>query len=211
MLDPNSGIGRKSVRLRTNKAYNAGTLVIGDFAHIPSNVCGVWPSFWMVGPSWPQDGEIDILEGVNQMTQNQITIHSRPGCTPSVGPQGQTGSQTGFADCGGNGGDIGCGVFNNKAEGWGSGFNAAGGGIYAMAWTSTSIQVWQWKQSDVPANARSDNPDPAAWGPPVANWVGCDFAGYFDNMNIVSCPFFRFFPSLGRKLEFGPYQRILVR
>jgi hypothetical protein len=41
-LDPN-GAGRKSVRMRSNRSYNSGTLVIGDFAHIPSNVCGSWP------------------------------------------------------------------------------------------------------------------------------------------------------------------------
>lgn len=41
-LDPN-GPGRKSVRMRSNKSYNSGTLIIGDFAHMPANVCGTWP------------------------------------------------------------------------------------------------------------------------------------------------------------------------
>jgi hypothetical protein len=161
--------------------------VIGDFSHIPSNTCGVWPSFWMVGPNWPRDGEIDIMEGVNQMNQNQITIHTKPGCAPSVGPGGQSGAKTGFNDCGQNNGDIGCGVFNTKNEGWGNGFNQAGGGLYAMLWTRDAIKVWSWTRGNAPWDAKIgtiinlDN-----WGQPVANWAGCDFSQYFNNMNIVS-------------------------
>lgn len=182
-------MGRNSVRLRTNKTFNVNTLVIGDFAHIPGNACGIWPSFWMVGPVWPKDGEIDILEGVNEMTQNQITIHSHLGCAPKVGPAGETGKRTGKIDCGENGGDIGCGVFNTKPEGWGNGFNAAGGGVYAMLWTPDGIKVWSWKQNEVPANVRQDKPKPETWGTPVANWSGCNFGEeYFNNMGIVSVP-----------------------
>ncbi|KAE9970478.1 hypothetical protein EG328_006206 [Venturia inaequalis] len=185
-LDWASGIGRDSVRLRTNKAFNAGTLVIGDFAHMPSNTCGIWPSFWMVGTEWPRDGEIDIMEGVNQMSQNQITIHTKPGCVPRVGDGGQSGTITGFADCGGNNGDIGCGVFNTKQEGWGNGFNNAGGGLYAMLWTRDAIKVWSWTHGQAPRDAQvggAVNPD--AWGQPVANWAGCDFADFFRDLTII--------------------------
>jgi len=186
VLDPSSGIGRNSVRLRTNKQYNTGTLVVGDFAHIPANICGIWPSFWMVGPAWPQDGEIDIIEGVNQMGQNQITIHTKPGCAPGVGVQGETGQRTGNSDCGQNGGDVGCGIFNTNNQGWGSAFNAAGGGVYAMMWVTGAIQVWSWTAGNVPGDIYSNNPNPAGWGTPVANWAsGCDFGANFDNMNII--------------------------
>jgi len=184
-LDPATGKGRNSVRLRTNKAYNAGTLVIGDFAHMPGNECGVWPSFWMVGPSWPADGEIDIIEGVNQMDHNQITIHTKPGCVPGTGPGGQSGQKGVGNDCGANGGDIGCGVNTVRPEAWGKAFNSAGGGVYAMMWTSTAIKIWHWKQNEVPGDARGNNPNPDGWGQPVANWNGCDFGKLMDNMNIV--------------------------
>jgi len=185
VLDPNSGIGRKSVRISTNKSYNSGTLVIGDFAHIPGNICGIWPSFWMVGPVWPQDGEIDIMEGVNQMSQNQMTIHTQPGCVPSVGAGGQSGAITANADCGAGGGAVGCGVFNTNPAGWGSAFNAAGGGVYAMEWTGSAIQIWYWPQGQVPDDIESGAPYPESWGQPVANWVGCNFGALMDNMNII--------------------------
>ncbi|KAI4219082.1 MAG: hypothetical protein L6R36_008575 [Xanthoria steineri] len=35
---------------------------------------------WLTGPSWPLNGEIDIVEGVNLQSTNKITLHSDPGC-----------------------------------------------------------------------------------------------------------------------------------
>jgi len=50
--------GRPSVRITSNQSYNPGTLVILDLEHMPGGICGTWPAFWMVGPNWPNDGEI---------------------------------------------------------------------------------------------------------------------------------------------------------
>lgn len=52
-----SSSGRPSVRITSNKSYNSG-LVILDLEHMPTNACGTWPAFWMVGPDWPSNGEI---------------------------------------------------------------------------------------------------------------------------------------------------------
>jgi beta-glucanase (GH16 family) len=59
-----SGRGRKSVRLESVSEYNSGSLLIFDINHMPYG-CGTWPSIWMLGPNWPSNGEIDIIEGVN--------------------------------------------------------------------------------------------------------------------------------------------------
>jgi len=37
---------------------------------------GYWPAFWMLGPGqWPENGEIDIMEDVNSLSQVSGTIH----------------------------------------------------------------------------------------------------------------------------------------
>ena len=48
---------------------------------MPGGICGTWPGFWMVGPDWPNQGEIDIIEGVNDQQSNDITLHTGPGCS----------------------------------------------------------------------------------------------------------------------------------
>ena len=184
-LDPN-GPGRKSVRMRSNKSYNSGTLIIGDFAHMPANVCGSWPAFWTVGPRWPQDGEIDILEGVNEKEVNQITLHTSPGCRPYVGPEGQTGVPAANPDCGAGGGFEGCGVVNTRGSGYGRGFNGAGGGVYAVLWVGDSIKAWHFEPGRVPSDIYGGSPWPESWGTPVANWRGCDFGKLMQNQQIVS-------------------------
>ena len=66
-VDPNSTLSsgeyRDSVRVSSKNTYSNG-LIIADIWAMPHG-CSVWPAYWMVGPSWPSDGEIDILEGVN--------------------------------------------------------------------------------------------------------------------------------------------------
>lgn len=31
---------------------------------------------WMFGPDWPNDGEIDIIEGANMAYQNLVSAHT---------------------------------------------------------------------------------------------------------------------------------------
>jgi hypothetical protein len=158
----------------------------------------------MVGPNWPNQGtnlpthrrmspantttgELDIYEGVHLNTNNQVTLHTSPGCVPSVGDGGQTGHPVTGADCGAGGGFNGCGIQDNSPTSYGTAFNANGGGVYASLWTSNGIKVWYFASRDVPDNIRNGNPDPGSWGTPVANYGGgCDYDARFQNMNIVS-------------------------
>ncbi|MFC5905723.1 ricin-type beta-trefoil lectin domain protein [Streptacidiphilus monticola] len=42
----------------------------------PSSGLGYWPAFWMLGQGqWPENGEIDIMEDVNALSQVAGTIH----------------------------------------------------------------------------------------------------------------------------------------
>lgn len=40
-----------------------------------------WPAVWEVGANWPNQGEIDILEGANDVSPNQATLHTGAGCS----------------------------------------------------------------------------------------------------------------------------------
>lgn len=117
-------------------------MVIMDAVHAPTG-CGTWPAWWMNGDNWPYGGEIDIMEGVNAFSQNQISIHTGSGCKiPSNTNDLQTGTlTTGWFDshnCASyETGNEGCGVRDlSNQNTFGEGFNAAGGGVYAR--TSSS-------------------------------------------------------------------------
>jgi hypothetical protein len=77
-----SGTSWTSGRVQTTSA-NVGAPAGGELevtASIeqpnPSNGLGYWPAFWMLGPGqWPENGEIDILEDVNALSEHSSTIH----------------------------------------------------------------------------------------------------------------------------------------
>merc|ERR1712230_231481 len=72
---------RKAVRLESKETFNGG-LFIWDVLHAPS-VCGVWPSIWSVSAtkSWPEGGEIDLVEYVSRQRINSFSVHTDAGCS----------------------------------------------------------------------------------------------------------------------------------
>ena len=127
----------------------------------------------MTGPNWPNSGEIDIIEGVNYQSQNAITMHSGSGC-----------AMTGKS-CEGS---EGCSIQTGGSASYGDGFNNAGGGVYAMEWTSDAINVWLFGRGSVPAGVSGDSPDPTTWGAATASFQGgsgCTIDEHFQNNNIV--------------------------
>ncbi|KAH7095121.1 concanavalin A-like lectin/glucanase domain-containing protein [Paraphoma chrysanthemicola] len=72
---------------------------------------------------------------------------------------------------------------------YGTEFNKAGGGIYAMEWTTTSISVWFFPRTSplYTSTANSTTPDPKQWGTPLAHFAGsgCDLAARFRDLRII--------------------------
>jgi hypothetical protein len=125
---------RNSVRIQTQFSFTGG-LVIMDSVHMPAG-CGTWPAFWTNGPNWPTTGEIDIVEGVNNYTNNQATIHSTVGCTlPSNATSSSldiSGSLVSGTNCAvQQTNNEGCGVRAQQTNSFGAPFNANGGGVFA--------------------------------------------------------------------------------
>jgi hypothetical protein len=53
-----------------------GELEVTASIEQPSGGLGYWPAFWMLGPGqWPENGEIDIMEDVNALSEVAGTIH----------------------------------------------------------------------------------------------------------------------------------------
>jgi hypothetical protein len=145
-----------------------------------------WPAFWSFGPNWPASGEIDIIEGVNGATTDQITLHTAPGCTVSNSGSA-AGTTTLESDCSAGNSNTGCGVSTTNSNAYGAGFNAAGGGVYAMQWASSGIYVWFWQRGSIPSDITSGSPDPSGWKSPIAAFSGngCDFDTTFTEHSLV--------------------------
>jgi hypothetical protein len=144
--------GRQSVRLTSKKAYTHGLIVL-DASHMPGG-CGTWPAFWTVGGDWPNGGEIDIIEGVNSQTTNDMTLHTNSGC--SITNNGQFSGSVNTQNCDinaqGQAANAGCQIGTSNTASYGDGFNSAQGGIYATEWTSDHISIWFFPRSAIPAD-----------------------------------------------------------
>ncbi|QRW04897.1 glycoside hydrolase family 16 protein [Ceratobasidium sp. AG-Ba] len=143
-----------------------------------------------VGDNWPANGEVDIIEGVNNQSPNAATLHTTSGCTQPA-TRDQTGTTTG-TDCNWQvNGNAGCGVKAPTTNSYGPAFNANGGGWYVMERTTTYIKVWFWPRNSatVPAVVKSgaSSIDTSTFGTPFASFVNssCDIASHFGPENIV--------------------------
>ena len=69
-----------SGRVQTTSA-NVGAPAAASWRSPPrsssrSGGLGYWPAFWMLGPGqWPENGEIDIMEDVNSLSEVSGTVH----------------------------------------------------------------------------------------------------------------------------------------
>ncbi|KAF9556120.1 hypothetical protein CPC08DRAFT_820645 [Agrocybe pediades] len=183
---------RNSTRITSQSQFGVGSLIITDMLHIPFG-CAVWPSFWTKGPNWPQDGEIDIIEGVNKNPQNQMALHATAGCMHShiTDPTLQSGI-AGELNCNATG-NVGCTVLETKPGSFGQSFAQNGGGVFATQFDISGIYIWFWPRANIPASIKgSDSKSPITisdFGPPSASYPntadGCDIPKFFDAQTLV--------------------------
>ncbi|KAJ3533428.1 hypothetical protein NMY22_g7338 [Coprinellus aureogranulatus] len=183
--------GRASVRMKSVDEYTRHVAVF-DVRHMPTG-CGTWPAIWEVGDNWPHGGEIDILEGVNDVGPNAATLHTGANCVMSKNRKGQRGVQV-KENC-----DVkadsntGCSVrLDGAPNSYGKEFNKAGGGFYAVERASNHIKVWFWSRDaeNIPAAVKNGakTVDPDTWGQPDAYFPGgenCDINAKFGPQNII--------------------------
>jgi len=182
-ISPN---GRESVRIESKKSYTRGLFVL-DVTHMPGEICGTWPAFWTVGPDWPKNGEIDIVEGANNQKRNDMTLHTGPGCTTSNTVfTGKAKTKNCDVKAPNQGANVGCQIEDQRDASYGHTFNQQGGGVYAMEWNSNFIKIWFFPRKQIPADALSLKPEPAKWGRPAATFAGgCDINKHFKAHKIV--------------------------
>ena len=75
-----SGSSWTSGRVQTTSANvgapAGGELEVTASIEQPTGGLGYWPAFWMLGPGqWPENGEIDIMEDVNSLSELSGTVH----------------------------------------------------------------------------------------------------------------------------------------
>ncbi|KIY42968.1 glycoside hydrolase family 16 protein, partial [Fistulina hepatica ATCC 64428] len=182
---------RNSVRMVSATTFNPSTssLFIFDVEQIPA-VCGVWPAIWFTGTDWPADGEIDVVEGVNEYTQNIFSIHTGDDCTMDTSLLTDAALvDAGETDCNAYVSDTACGAMSNSTASYGVGSNSAGGSVYALQLTSAGLEMYWWTKDSVPADITSGLPTPSTWGSPAVEVLSdtCDTDSHFiDLMMIVN-------------------------
>jgi len=179
---------RNSIRINTKDRYTIGTMWVADMLHTPFG-CSTWPAFWSSAPTWPEGGEIDTFEGVNQVTMNQMGLHTAAGCT-HTNTSLQTSTLINSTDC-----DIaansneGCIITNPTTKSYGAGFAQAGGGIFVTEFAPSGISIWFFTRASVPdaLQGNASSIDPAALGTPVATWQsdGCDITQFFEPQSLI--------------------------
>lgn len=188
-LDP-SGPGRNSFRLESYDQYTTHVAVF-DIAHMPEG-CGTWPALWEDGANWPSEGEVDIIEGVNNQGPNLSSFHTGGGGCSMPKSRSMTGTPKGSLDCDVNDtNDTGCSVATNDPSSFGPPFNGIGGGWYAIERNPSFIKIYFWERgsSSVPgdvkhpgSSVKTDN-----WGTPTAYYpsTNCDFSSHLGPHNII--------------------------
>jgi len=102
--------------------------------------CSVWPAFWAQATSsvWPVGGEIDTFEGVNNVLNAQMALHTDPGCT--IVNAVQTSTLVNSTNCDAQANEnSGCIIENPDQNSYGAAFAANGGGAWVTEFADTGV------------------------------------------------------------------------
>jgi len=178
---------RNTVRISSQDRVGVGSVWIADMYHVPFG-CSVWPAFWSQAPNWPTGGEIDTFEHWNMELNNQMTLHTNPGCN-QVSPV-ETSTVVNSTDCSSQDNEnAGCSVMDPNDSSYGAKFAAAQGGVFITEFAESGISVWFFNRSSIPTSISSNSSSFSIsdLGTPVANWptAGCDIDTYFQPQNLI--------------------------
>ncbi|TYJ55463.1 hypothetical protein B9479_003853 [Cryptococcus floricola] len=197
---------RYAPKLLSESLYDVGTVWVMDAVHMPYG-CSVWPAFWTQGANWPEGGEIDIMEGINNQVTNVIALHTSNTTTCTV-DSSSTSSFSGTVennDCNNSlNNGAGCTVKDENEKSYGAGFAEAGGGVYVGEYAEDGIRVWFITRADVPESLTVDasSLDTSTLGTPVAEYLAstCEIDKAFSpqtlTINIALCGDFAGIPAL---------------
>ena len=185
--EPNASTGRFSVRLESKAQYESG-LFIFDIRHTPHG-CGTWPALWLSDANnWPDNGEIDIMEAVNQAdVGNQMTLHTTDGCEMGGVKRRMTGHSISHHCYNETDSNAGCGV-QSPSDTFGAAYNDANGGYMAVEWRPEGIRMWEFRRDALPADIQAKKPDPSTWGEAASDFPNtkCDVAQHFRNQSLIA-------------------------
>ncbi|PPR05391.1 hypothetical protein CVT24_008005 [Panaeolus cyanescens] len=132
--------------------------------------------------------EIDTFEGVNLMTNNQMGLHTLPGCTQTG--QVQSSPLINSSDCSFmDNMNQGCITTDPNPGSFGAGFAAAGGGVFVTEFATSGISIWFFSRNNVPSalSSNASSIDTSTFGPPVGNWPSttCSSSEFFSPQQLI--------------------------
>jgi Glycosyl hydrolases family 16 len=171
---------RESIRLEGKSRYKDRGLFVLDLDHMPTG-CGVWPAVWLTDEdAWPNHGEIDFVEGINDLSVAKTALHTSDRCSmyahvPWYSKSGYWDDATGIPNTWTGQPDYntrveadncwvmaphqwanqGCVAISSQNGTLGAPLNDAGGGVFALEWDPANhyIRSWVFPKSDgIPAN-----------------------------------------------------------
>eukprot|EP00392_Amoebophrya_sp_AT5.2_P001760 g1762.t1 len=145
-----TGTGYKSFRFESKARFGPGTVILWDAERVPVGH-GTWPAYWSTdAATWPNAGEIDMMEAVNMDTKMRSTLHTgtRVPAPCHALKCHDAGCPKQKHECEFNNSYDGCGGAWDRVNG--KKYNDAGGALHAMSWTKKWVRMWLWERKDIP-------------------------------------------------------------